>query len=54
VDVESSAKDAKAAVIVRPVRGQEQHFRIKLEDRRAPQSCRVHEQMMDDVQPGKM
>jgi hypothetical protein len=40
---EISEKDAKAAVIVRPVQGREQHFRTKLEDMRVPQSFRAHE-----------
>jgi hypothetical protein len=54
MDVEICEKVAKAAAIVRAVRGQQQHFRTKLEDGRAPRSCRAHEQMMNDVQPGKI
>jgi hypothetical protein len=50
-DVESSDKDAKEAVMARPVRGQKQRFRTQLEERRAPRSCRAHEQTIDDVQP---
>jgi hypothetical protein len=49
VDVETSKKDAKVAVIVRPVRGQQQPFGTKLEERRAPQSCRAQEQIMDEI-----
>jgi hypothetical protein len=54
VDIEISKKDAKAAVSVRPVQGQQQHIRRKLEERRAPRFCRAQEQMIDDVQPGKI
>jgi hypothetical protein len=53
VDVKTSEKDAKVAAIVRSVRGQQQHFGTKLEERRAPRSCRAQEQTMDAVQQKK-
>jgi hypothetical protein len=55
VDPIVSKKEVKAAVIMRPVRGQQQHFSTTVGSRMAPWAAdRAKEQTVGDVQPGKI